>query len=369
MRTLLVILVALATSASLIGQTAPSANQPGQSQDEPPRNSSVGPDDAKPPALPPAPSSVVFPPPASTPQPVSSPEPASSTTGLEPAQGDITVNVNLVNLFVTVTDPNGAPVAGLMKNNFEVLEDGVPQKIAVFDRESQMPLSIVMAIDTSLSTKKDLKLELESARRFAHSILRPQDHLALFQFSELVSELVPFTSDLRQIDRGIQRVRAGTATAMYDALYLGSEALENRRGRKVMVIITDGGDTVSKVGFREAVRAAQQAEAIVYSIIIVPIEASAGRDTGGEHALIAISHDTGGKYYYATSVPQLDSAFRQIGEELRTQYLLAYYPLRRLADSDFRRFQVRIHNAPSDIKDPASLVLRYRAGYYTSNYK
>jgi len=272
-----------------------------------------------------------------------------------------------VNLFATVLDRNGAPIASLKKEDFELSEDGVPQKISVFDRQSELPLSIVMAIDTSLSTKKDLRLELESARRFAHSILRPVDRLSLFQFNEVVSELVPFTADLRRIDQGIRAVHLGSATAVYDALYLGSEALENRQGRKVLVVITDGGDTVSKVKYKEAVRAAQQAEAIVYSIIIVPIESSAGRDLGGEHALVEISRETGGKHYYATSIEQLDTAFHQISEELRTQYLLAYYPSRRLADSDFRRFEVRIRNI--NVSDPSALKIRYRAGYYTSNYK
>ena len=80
----------------------------------------------------------------------------------------------------------------------------------------------------------------------------------------------------------------------------------------------------------------------MYSIIIVPIEASAGRDTGGEHALIQLSEDTGGRFFYATSAPQLDDAFRQISDELRTQYLLAYYPSQRLSDSNFRRIQVEV---------------------------
>src|SRR6202041_1486340 len=101
-----------------------------------------------------------------------------------------------------------------------------------------------------------------------------------------------------------------------------AQALSKRQGRKVMVVITDGGDTVSQVDYKEALRAAQEAEAIIYSIIIVPIEASAGRDTGGEHALIQISEDTGGKYYYATSTAQLDEAFRKISEDLRTKSLL-----------------------------------------------
>ena len=274
----------------------------------------------------------------------------------------VKVNVRLVNVFVTVTDTHGAPISHMTKDTFKLSEDGIEQKIAVFDKESALPLSIILAIDTSLSTKKDLPLELASARRFAHSILRPIDGLSVYQFSEIVDEVVPFTPDLRTIDRGIERIHVGSATALYDALFLGSRALEKRKGRKVMVVITDGGDTVSKTDYRQAVRAAQEAEAIVYSLIVVPVEASAGRDTGGEHALIQLSEDTGGKYYYASSLAQLDSAFHEIGEELRTQYLLAYYPSRRLSDSEFRRLQVKVDGAP----DASGYNVRHRAGYYSS---
>jgi Ca-activated chloride channel family protein len=271
------------------------------------------------------------------------------------------VDVKLVNVFVTVTDKNGAPVANLTKDNFKLSEDGEAQKIAVFDRESELPLSIVLLIDTSLSTKKDLKLETQSARKFSHEILRKQDALALYQFSEIVEELVPFTSDIARIDRGIDRVHVRSATALYDAIYLSSDALMKRQGRKVIVLITDGGDTVSQVKYAEALRQAQIAEAIVYPIIVVPIEASAGRDTGGEHALIQIAHDTGGKYYYASGLTQLDEAFRRISDELRTQYLLAYYPSNRLSYSDFRKIDVQIN-----VPDADDLKGRYRSGYYTS---
>lgn len=285
--------------------------------------------------------------------PASKPAPEDDNT--------IKVDVKLVNVFVTVTDEHGAPVANLSKANFQVFEDGRLQKISVFDRESELPLSIVLDIDTSLSTRKDLPLELTSARRFAHAILRPVDALSLYEFSEIVDQVVPFTPDLKLIDRGIDRLHPGAATALYDAIYLGAEALETREGRKVMVVITDGGDTVSKMDYHEAVRAAQQAEAIVYSIIVVPIEASAGRDTGGEHALIQLSEDTGGKYYYATSITQLDQAFRSISDELRTQYLLAYYPSQRLADSDFRRIEVKLAGVPEAVDYKS----RHRTGYYT----
>ena len=105
----------------------------------------------------------------------------------------------------------------------------------------------------------------------------------------------------------------------------------------------------------------EEAEAIVYSIIIVPIESSAGRETGGEHALIQISEDTGGKYYYATSTGQLDEAFHKISDELRTQYLLAYYPSQHTSFSEFRRITVKINGVP----DSAAYHVRHRAGYYT----
>ncbi len=283
----------------------------------------------------------------------------------EPPDTTIKVNVKLVNVFTTVTDGGGSPVSSLKEEDFQVFEDGKPQKIAVFHRESELPLSIVIAIDTSLSTRGDQKLELESARRFAHTILRPIDGISLFQFSEIVDQVTPFTSDLRVIDRAINHVHSGAATALYDTLYLGSDALLDRRGRKVMVVITDGGDTMSKTSYQEAVREAQQAEVILYSIIIVPIENSAGRDIGGEHALIQLSRDTGGKYFYASGLEQLDAAFRKISDELRTQYLIAYYPSARLADSDYRRIEIKVDPTTKDYPDPANLQVRYRSGYYT----
>lgn len=278
------------------------------------------------------------------------------------AAGDdstLKVDVKLVSLFVSVTDPRGAPVGDLQKENFSITEDDVPQKIAVFSRESSVPLSIVLAIDTSLSTKKDLPVELVSARKFAHAILRPTDTLAVYKFSEIVTQVVPFTNDMQSIDRGIDNIRVGAATALFDAIFLGSQALDKRQGRKVMVLITDGGDTASQTDYKGAVRAAQEAEALVYSVIIVPIEASAGRDTGGEHALIQLSEDTGAKYYYASSMNQLDEAFRKISDELRTQYLLGYYPVKRFAESDFRQLEVTVSGN-------SSLHVRHRTGYYTA---
>ena len=276
-------------------------------------------------------------------------------------------DVRLVNVFATVLDANGSPVADLTKSDFEVLEDNIPQTISVFDRESEVPLNIILAVDTSLSTRKDLPLELASARRFAHDIMRPEDRLAVYRFDENVSEIVSFTSDLKAIDRGLDHMQPGAATSLFDAVYLAGGALAPRRGRKALVIITDGGDTTSQMSYQDAMKAALQSEALVYSIIVVPIEASAGRDIGGEHALMQFSRDTGGKFFYAGRPSQLDDAFRQIDRELRTQYVLGYYPKAKTDGASFRRIDVRVKQpepAPGGDGDRGYTV-RHRTGYYT----
>lgn len=276
------------------------------------------------------------------------------------------VSVRLVNVFATVTDGRGAPVAGLTKNDFQVFEDGVPQNISVFDQESELPLNIALAIDTSGSTQRDFKLEVASAKKFASSIMRPLDHLAVFQITENIDQLTGFISSVRQINEGIDSLRVGAGTSLYDGIFLCSDALIDREGRRVLVLITDGGDTTSKADYQGALRRAQQAEAIVYSIIVVPVAADAGRNLGGEHALMQISQDTGGKYYYAEGSERLDEAFRQISTELRTQYLLAYYSNRQTAASSFRRLDIQLNHQDSEGRQ---YQVRHRAGYYTAPAK
>src|SRR5579872_973481 len=289
--------------------------------------------------------------------------PAQKAPAQEPDPATtIRVDVKLVNVFVTVTDTHGAPIGGLTKENFILKEDDREQTIKIFDRESALPLSIALAIDTSLSTRHDLPLEQASAKRFAHDIVRPIDGLCVYAFSEEVNEVTRgYTSDLKRIDESIDHIRVGAATALYDAIFQASRTLDHRKGRKVIVLITDGGDTISRVDYKEAVRASIEAEAIVYSIIVVPIESSAGRETGGEHALIQLSEDTGGKYYYATSVSQLDEAFHKISDELRTQYLLAYYPSQRTSFAEFRRIEVKVVGTAG----AGEYRVRHRTGYYS----
>ena len=266
------------------------------------------------------------------------------------------VNVHLVNVFVNVTDANGAPVGGLTKDDFALSEDGVPQKITYFERQTNMPLSMVLAIDTSGSVRKDTGIEVRAAKEFLRGMLRPVDRLDLIDFNSSVREVVPFTSDLRHLEWGLDNLDFGPATALYDAIYLGAQSLGSRSGRKVLVVISDGGNTAGDTNFPQALDEAIRSEVMVYSLIDLPIMNDAGRDTGGEHALITMSQETGGKYSYA-EYGNLGPAFQQISEDLRTQYLLGYYPVQRRTETDFRRIQVTL-------KSNSTYTLRYRPGYY-----
>jgi len=278
----------------------------------------------------------------------------------------IHVQTRLVNIALNVEDAKGAPVGGLGRDDFEVLEDGKPQKIAIFERETTTPLSIVLAIDASESVLRDEHLEKEAAKHFVNALLRDQDELDLMQFADVVREIVPFTNEKKQIERGLGEIRRGDATALYDAIYLASQRLAGTSGangaRRVVVLITDGTDSVKGSRYSQALEEAQRAGAMIYSIIIVPVYADAGRDEGGEHALIQMAEDTGGKYYYVVDPQDLEPAFRHVSDDLRTQYLLGYYAPKREKEDSYRRIKVRM--ADASLRDKYDL--RYRTGYYAS---
>jgi len=279
-------------------------------------------------------------------------------TDIDPNIPVIRANVQLVNVFTNVTDATGAIVGGLSRDDFSVTEDGRPQRIAVFERQSEIPLNLVLAIDTSGSVRKDLPLEQEAARRFVHALLRSQDQMSLLEFSTQVRQVVGFTNQAKNIDRGLSSLRGGPATALYDAIFLASQNLAPRQGRKVLILVTDGGDTADTVTYAEALEQAMRGEVMVYSIIDVPIAASAGRDTGGEHALITLAEQTGGKYFYATA-SGLDKAFAQVSDDLRTQYLIGYYPAKQAPGVTFHHIRVTVPRAAEE-----AFQIRYRTGYY-----
>jgi Ca-activated chloride channel family protein len=279
-----------------------------------------------------------------------------------PAQ-EITLrmDVKLVNVFVNVTDRNGAIVGGLTREDFALAEDGRPQQIAVFERQSELPLNLTLAIDTSGSVQKDMDYEANAARRFAHALLRQQDQMSLLQFATEVRELTPFTNKLSQIDHGLGQLRGDWATALYDAVCLGSERLGGKQGRRVLVVVSDGDDTARSSTYAQAVEDALRNEVMIYSIIDVPIEASAGRSLGGEHALISLAEETGGKSFYISD-GGLEKAFARVSDDLRTQYLLGYYPHNQEPGRVFHRVQVTVPRAA-----PEAFNIRHRTGYYADS--
>jgi Ca-activated chloride channel family protein len=276
----------------------------------------------------------------------------------------IKVETRLVNVALNVMDAKGAPVGGLNREDFQILEDGKPQEIRIFEREATTPLSIVLAIDTSDSVWTNERLEKQAAKHFVDALLRDQDELDLIEFSEVVREVVSFTNQKKRIESGIGEMQMGGATALYDAVYLASERLAETSAaagrRRVIVLITDGGDTVKGSPYTQAMEQAQRAGAMVYAIIIVPISADAGRNVAGEHALIQMAKDTGGKYYYAADAKDLEPAFRHVSDDLRTQYLLGYYAPKRGTDNSYRKIEVRMED--SSLR--GEYDLRYRTGYY-----
>ncbi len=281
------------------------------------------------------------------------------------------VQVRLVNLFVNVTDSHGAPVADLLEGNFTISEDGAPQTIRVFEKQTNVPLSVVLAIDTSGSTRKDNDLEQHAGHDFAQALLGKRaedtakgDQLAVFSFDSDVREITPFTPDVRRVDAGLKNLGHGPATAVYAAVFLAAQSLGPHTGRKVLILVSDGGNTVSGTSFDEALAEAQRDDVRIYSLIDTPIEADAGRDTGGEHALITLSQETGGRALYVEQ-DGLSGALRKVIEDLRTQYLLAYYPQRGAkpelgGPGGFRSVNVTLQGLPQG----STVQPHTRAGYY-----
>ncbi|MES2393512.1 MAG: VWA domain-containing protein [Acidobacteriota bacterium] len=279
----------------------------------------------------------------------------------------IKIESRLVNVALNVMDEHGAPVPGLTATDFELAEDDKPQRIAVFDTESVTPLEIVLAIDASESLYDDSRLAKDAAKNFAQTIVRKQDRIDLMSFADDVSEVVPFTNNVHAFESGVGRIQRGEATAMYDAIYLASQRLGDTPSangqRRVLVLVTDGENTTRHGSYPAALEQAQKAGAMVYSLIIVPVEADAGRDTGGEHALIQLARDTGGRYYYVANKHDLAPAFEHVSDDLRTQYTVGYYAPRKGEDEDgLRRIRLQM-------KDPAlraKYTLRYRTAYYAN---
>ncbi|MCX7603613.1 MAG: VWA domain-containing protein [Bryobacteraceae bacterium] len=270
------------------------------------------------------------------------------------------VDVRLVRILATVRDAQGALAGGLDRADFRVTDNGVEQEIAVFERQSAQPLSIAVLIDRSRSTQRERAYELDALRRFFRAVVRegnPRDAAALYSFNFEVVMQAGFTRRIERLEDAIRRLRSEGATAMYDAIYLAARDLEAREGRRVMVVVTDGADTISRATFHDALEGLHRADAVLYALLLVPVKGEAGRNLRGENALIQLSTGTGGRMFYPSEAASLDQAFSEILRDLRTQYLIGYYPKNIPPSKD------RFHRIRVEVNRPGYTVSA-RTGYF-----
>lgn len=269
-------------------------------------------------------------------------------------------DVRLVHIVATVKNRSGQLVGGLQKEYFTVSDNGVPQEIKIFERQTDQPLSVALMIDTSGSTLKDLKFETDSAAKFVRALLsegNPKDSIKLYSFDYDTTEETNFTHRMDLLESKLKTIHGSAGTSLYDAIWFGAHDLEPRDGRKVMVIVTDGGNTTSYRDSHQALEAAQLADAVMYPVVVIPIMNNAGRNTAGENVLTFMADGTGGRTFTPSLGAQLDKAFREIINDLRTEYLLGYYP------RNVPLTKNRFHTLTVRAKSPELQVLA-RNGYY-----
>jgi Ca-activated chloride channel family protein len=259
-------------------------------------------------------------------------------------RGRIRSEVSLVSTLVSVLDKDGRPALGLTPDQFEVYEEGAKQKIEVFEPETQLPLDITLMINSSWSTLTELNFQTEAASRFIQKIVRPGDRLAVYEFADEITQIAPFSSNVPMLQASLKRINLGVGTALYDAVYLGAQALSrNASGRRrVIVLVTDGGGTRSYADFETARKEAVSADVLLYTLVVRVVKSESGRYTAGEHALETIADSTGGATYFPDTTDQLGAMFDRIDRELRTQYRVAYYPEPRPPAGAYRSLDVRV---------------------------
>jgi Ca-activated chloride channel family protein len=280
------------------------------------------------------------------PPPIVNPTPPSDDAS-DPAQqqrGKIRVNVQLVSVLTSVLDDHNRPAPDLPAEAFQIFEEGVEQKLTVFESETQQPLDLALMIDSSLSAHKEINFEQEAAAHFIRQVLRPGDRLAVFAVGEDVTQLAGFSDNVGTLQAAVHRMPTGAGTSLYDAILLASRQLE-RRGddrRRVIILVTDAGETTSYADFDAARKAAVKSSALLYTIVARPVKNESGRNTAGEHALETITDTMGGAMFYPDAPQEFDGIFDRINRELRTQYRLGYYPEPRGPANTYRKIEIKV---------------------------
>lgn len=272
--------------------------------------------------------------------------------------GALRVQTDLVAILASITDQNGQPVPDLTQDSFQISEEGVPQKIARFEAQTDRPLDLALMIDSSMSAFKDLRFEGEAAARFIQQVVRPGDQLAVFEFDESVTKLSNFSDNVPRLQAAVRKIVPGSGTSIYDAVELASDSLARlpQGRRRAIVLVTDGGETTSVAKFDDTRRAAIRSGALLYTIIVRAVNNENGRNTAGEHALITITDSAGGALFILEDANQISQMFDRINRELRTQYLLGYYPSPTPPPGSDRHVHLQVKG---------DYVIRYRKEYFT----
>lgn len=314
---------------------------------------------------------------APSPSPQSSEPPQAQDNPQGPPNGKqlppITITSGLVHLVATVEDKHRSFVTDLDQSDFKILENGIPQDIRFFGRQTDLPLRIGLLLDTSNSIRPRLSFEQEAAIDFLNRVIRRNKDMAFLMTFDNEPEVVQtFTGDLALLTDAIHNQRAGGGTALNDAIYRASEILANPplpKGpdpevRRVIVVISDGDDNLSDRALSDAIEAAVRSETAIYAIstntdwlaIDDASHPSKYHLADGDKMLQTFADQTGGRCFFPYRIDDLAQSFLDIGTELRSQYYIAYAPTIPLSRGQYRKIDV--------LTDRKNTIVRTRKGYY-----
>jgi Ca-activated chloride channel family protein len=290
---------------------------------------------------------------------VSSQTPSQRAVSEQSDSYQFRVNVNLVSFSVTVLDDKRRLVTGLSPSNFTIYEDGVPQSITVFSHE-EVPLRMMVLLDTSSSMQMKLGLAQEAAVNFVRS-LKPIDQLEVVEFNDRVRTISPLGSDFEAAIAAIQDTEAEGATSLFNAIYVSLKKLVEPRAdvaRQALVVLTDGADTRSLVSFDDVLALARKSNVLIYAISLRATKKDLEKDKYREarYALGKLTDETGGVTFAPESIRDLTGIYERIGAELRSQYSIGYSSTNAKTDGSWRRVQVQCDLVGSQV--------RTRHGYF-----
>lgn len=299
---------------------------------------------------------------------------ASQNQDVPQSGGTLKVESKLVQVFATVRDRHNEIMENLTKDDFKVFEDGVQQKITYFGKESDMPITLAILMDTSPSMANIIEGEKAAASDFVHEIMRKKDEAVVISFDTDEDLLADFTEDPAVLRRAINRAQinadasgiGGTpgtvpsqsgGTNLYDAVYLAChDELGAEAGRKAVIVLSDAEDTGSKMNIDEAIESAQRTDAVIHVILISDPGATEGYGYG---VAVQMARETGGRVIPVHNDKTMNKAFDEISEELRSQYVLGYTPSNAARDGTYRK--IKVETTQQDTKILA------RKGYYAPN--